>query len=70
VLTRAEYFNPRTPAARDEEFRRLDTDNDGVVARGEWRGQTSVFGALDTNRNGVVSRDEYIRGSARGVLTK
>lgn len=70
VLSRAEYGSPRAPAARDEEFRRLDTDNDGVVARGEWRGRPSVFDALDTNRNGVLSRDEYVRGSARNVLTK
>ena len=70
VLSRDEYFSPRAPAARDEEFRRLDTDNDGVVARGEWRGRPSVFNALDTNRNGVLSRDEYVRGSARNVLTK
>ena len=70
VLSRDEYFSPRAPAARDEEFRRLDTDNDGVVVRGEWRGRLSVFDALDSNRNGVLSRDEYVRGSARGVLTK
>jgi hypothetical protein len=70
LLTRDEYFNPRAPAARDEEFRRLDTDNDGVVSRGEWRGRPSVFNALDTDRNGVLSRDEYVRGSARGRLTK
>jgi hypothetical protein len=70
VLSRDEYFSPRAPAARDEEFRRLDTDNDGVIARGEWRGRPSVFNALDTNRNGVLSRDEYVRGAARGVLVK
>jgi|SRR5688572_10578624 len=70
VLSRDEYFSPRAPSARDEEFRRLDTDNDGVVARAEWRGRPSVFDALDTNRNGVLSRDEYVRGSARNVLTK
>ena len=70
LLSRDEYFSPRAPAARDEEFRRLDTDNDGVIARGEWRGRPSVFNALDTNRNGVLSRDEYVRGSARGLLVK
>ena len=70
LLSRDEYFSPRAPAARDEEFRRLDTDNDGVLARAEWRGRPSVFDTLDTNRNGVVSRDEYVRGSARGQLTK
>jgi hypothetical protein len=70
ALTRDEYFSPRAPAARDDEFRRLDTDNDGAVARGEWRGRPSVFDALDTNRNGALSRDEYVRGSARGRLTK
>lgn len=70
VLSRDEYFSPRAPAARDEEFRRLDTDNDGVVVRGEWRGRPSVFDGLDANRNGVLSRDEYVRGAARGRLTK
>jgi len=70
LLSRDEYASPRAPAARDDEFRRLDTDNDGVLARGEWRGRPSVFDALDSNRNGVLSRDEYIRGSARGRLVK
>jgi Ca2+-binding EF-hand superfamily protein len=62
VLTRDEYFTPRTPGARDDEFRRLDTDNDGVIARGEWRGRPSAFDAMDANRNGVITRDEYARG--------
>ena len=70
VLTRDEYFNPRAAGGRDDEFRRLDTDNDGVIARGEWRGRPSAFDALDTNRNGVLTRDEYARGSARGRLVK
>ena len=62
VLTRDEYSTPRTPGARDDEFRRLDTDNDGVIARGEWRGRPSAFDAMDANRNGVITRDEYARG--------
>ena len=70
VLNRDEYGSPRVPAARDEDFRRLDTDNDGVIGRGEWRGRPTVFDSLDANRNGVLSRDEYIRGSARGRLVK
>jgi EF hand domain-containing protein len=70
VLSRAEYATPRAPVARDDEFRRLDTDNDGLLARGEWRGRPSVFDALDGNRDGVLSRDEYVRGSARGRLTR
>lgn len=70
LLTRDEYGNPRTPGAHDDEFRRLDTDNDGVVSRGEWRGRPSAFDAMDSNRNGVLNRDEYVRGAARDRLVK
>jgi hypothetical protein len=70
VLSRDEYFTPRDAGSRDEEFRRLDTDNDGYVSRGEWRSRAAVFNSLDADRDNRVSRDEYVRGAARGRLVK
>ncbi len=57
-------------AARDEEFRRFDGDDDGVLTRGEWRGRPSAFDGMDADRNGVVTRDEYARGAGRARLVK
>jgi hypothetical protein len=54
-----------TPAERDEDFGRLDADNDGSIARQEWRGRRSSFDALDGDGNGLVTRDEYRRRSTR-----
>jgi hypothetical protein len=56
---------PDAAGSRDEDFRRLDGDDDGVVTRKEWRGRPSAFDALDTNRDGGLSRDEHQRGSRR-----
>src|SRR5215217_7769930 len=39
-------------------FRAMDTDNDGVVTRAEWRGSDQAFREQDTNGDGVLSGDE------------
>lgn len=39
-----------------EEYRRLDTNRDGVIARGEWRGDFGTFDRLDRNNDGVLSQ--------------
>lgn len=54
-----------TPAARDEDFRRLDADDDGAIARGEWRGRRSAFDTMDADGNGIVTREEYRRDLPR-----
>lgn len=46
-------------AARERmRFRAMDTDNDGVITRGEWRGSDQSFREHDTNDDGVLSGEE------------
>ena len=49
----------RNSSVRDQAFRDLDRNNDGVLSRSEWRGQGTNFRDADRNRDGVISRDEY-----------
>jgi Ca2+-binding EF-hand superfamily protein len=39
-------------------FRNMDTDNDGVVTRAEWRGNLQSFRQHDTNHDNVLSGPE------------
>jgi Ca2+-binding EF-hand superfamily protein len=39
-------------------FRAMDTDNDGVITRAEWRGNDQSFREQDSNGDGVLSGDE------------
>jgi len=39
-------------------FRGMDTDNDGVITRAEWRGDDQSFREHDLNHDGVLSGDE------------
>lgn len=39
-------------------FRRMDTNNDGVIARSEWRGNPRTFNTYDWNNDGRLSGDE------------
>ena len=40
------------------QFRGMDQDGDGVITRGEWRGNTQSFRRHDINRDGVLSGEE------------
>ena len=46
-------------------FRDMDTNNDGVITRGEWRGSAESFRVHDWNRDGVLSGDEVRPGGYR-----
>jgi Ca2+-binding EF-hand superfamily protein len=46
---------------RRARFTNLDSNNDGVITRNEWHGDSRAFDRLDANRNGVLSRDEFAR---------
>jgi Ca2+-binding EF-hand superfamily protein len=48
----------RSPSANAMRFRRLDANNDGLIARNEWRGNTRSFQGYDWNGDGVLSGDE------------
>jgi Ca2+-binding EF-hand superfamily protein len=45
-------------ADQSAQLRAMDTDNDGVVTRAEWRGTDQAFREQDTNGDGVLSGDE------------
>jgi hypothetical protein len=49
----------------DNRFRGLDTNNDGRVTRGEWRGNDRTFYNQDWNNDGVLSGDEIREGGRR-----
>ena len=51
---------------RQAQLRRMDTDNDGVITRAEWRGSQQSFRMLDTNNDGVLSGDEIWTNRGRG----
>ena len=39
-------------------LRQMDTDADGNISRGEWKGKEEIFNRLDANKDGVLTRDE------------
>src|SRR5215218_506357 len=46
---------------RTMRFAAMDTNNDGVVTRREWRGSDESFDVHDWNRDGILSGDESRR---------
>lgn len=42
--------------AIEGELRRLDSNGDGVISRGEWRGDLATFARLDRNGDGILSQ--------------
>jgi hypothetical protein len=51
----------------DNRFRGMDTNNDGVVTRREWRGNDQSFDNQDWNGDGVLSGDEVRPGARRAA---
>jgi Ca2+-binding EF-hand superfamily protein len=48
-----------TPAPGQRRFRADDTNDDGVLSRGEWRDESISFHRADRNGDGVVTLREY-----------
>ena len=46
-------------------FQNMDSDNDGVITRAEWRGNAQSFQSHDWNGDGVLSGDEVAAGTRR-----
>lgn len=66
---------PGRARAGETRFRGMDTDNDGVITRAEWRGNDQSFRQQDTNGDGVLSGAEVapqspadLRGRRRDEL--
>ena len=47
-------------------LRQMDTDADGNISRGEWKGKEGTFNRLDTNNDGLLSRDELRQARRHG----
>lgn len=47
---------------KNKRFNGLDTNNDGVITRNEWRGNDNSFRQHDRNGDGVISGDEMRGG--------
>jgi Ca2+-binding EF-hand superfamily protein len=47
----------------------MDTNNDGMISRNEWRGDTRTFQNYDWNGDGVLSGDEVSVGGTRPADT-
>jgi Ca2+-binding EF-hand superfamily protein len=58
--TGAQQSQARQPDVRErqEQFREMDRDNNGVITRAEWRGSVQSFRRYDVNRDGVLSGNE------------
>lgn len=54
-----------TNAQAQNRFRGMDSNNDGVITRAEWRGNAQSFRNHDWNGDGVLSGDEVRAGSQR-----
>jgi len=60
VLTRDEAIGEQAPnPAVQDDFARIDANNNGLIDRNEWRWNASAFDRLDANRDGRVTRDEF-----------
>ncbi len=62
AFTDDSYYNESDRYA----FDRIDSNNDGVIARREWTRTRREFNMLDANGDGVVSAREFRRGTAGG----
>jgi hypothetical protein len=51
---------------RQEQFRAMDRNSDGIITRAEWRGNIQSFRRLDANRDGLLSGNEVWVDSGRG----
>ena len=63
-LTAALLATAASAAQAQMRFQGMDSNNDGVITRAEWRGTDRAFRNQDWNGDGVLSGDE-VRPGAR-----
>jgi Ca2+-binding EF-hand superfamily protein len=64
VLTRSEAETFARSVNPETELRQLGVNRDGMVSRGEWRGDATAFQRLDRNRDGVLSQADRTASSS------
>jgi Ca2+-binding EF-hand superfamily protein len=68
-ITADEYVNPPAGGEAERRFAVLDRNGNGVVNRGEWRGETMNFDAVDRNGDNRVTLEEYVSMASYGSGT-
>jgi Ca2+-binding EF-hand superfamily protein len=74
-ITVDEYINQPTgygygTGTMESRFAQLDRNHNGVINRGEWRGETLSFDAVDRNSDNRITLDEYVnQPTAQGTGT-
>jgi Ca2+-binding EF-hand superfamily protein len=68
-ITVDEYVNPPAGGDAERRFAVLDRNRNGVVNRGEWRGETMFFDDVDRNRDNRITLDEYVSMANDGSQT-
>ena len=58
-------LDAQSPSRKNMRFAAMDTNNDGVVSRREWRGSEGSFRQHDWNDDGLLSGDEVRPGGRR-----
>ncbi len=60
VITRTEFFYQGVRyQTREERFRELDADRDGLVSSDEWKWGAQTMAVLDRDHNGSLTRQEF-----------
>ncbi|MBO0725225.1 MAG: EF-hand domain-containing protein [Blastocatellia bacterium] len=49
----------------DKRMKRMDTNNDGVISRDEWKGKPEGFDKIDKNGDGSLTREELEAAARR-----
>ena len=70
-VTVDEYVNQPTgygygQGTLQSRFAQLDRNHNGVINRGEWRGETLSFDAVDRNGDNRITLDEYVNQTTDG----
>ena len=54
----------------EAQFKKLDTNHDGVISRDEWKRRPKAFDRLDANHDGVLSPQELRRAMRRAAVRR
>jgi Ca2+-binding EF-hand superfamily protein len=60
VLDSDEFFYRGAHEDREDRFRQVDKDRNGIIEGPEWRGDPELFHKLDTNRDSKVDFNEFM----------
>src|SRR5688572_21231221 len=68
LLGSVSLFAPPLVAQQSMRYRDMDRNRDGVITRGEWRGNEQSFRQHDRNGDGRLSADEVRAEDGSGIV--